>query len=84
MNKKKTSPIVSVQFSPLRSELLTFHCARNITHQAVWKRKTCTMTPEEELRNMAIQLDELLELKYRTLCLDELYTFCHGTFVLLS
>ena len=33
------------------------------------------MTPEEELRNMATRLDELLELKYRSLCLDELYTF---------
>ena len=33
------------------------------------------MTPEEELRNMATRLDELLELKSRSLCLDELYTF---------
>ena len=33
------------------------------------------MTPEEELRNMATRLDELLELKSRTHYLDELYTF---------
>lgn len=33
------------------------------------------MTPEEQLRNMATRLDELLELKSRSLCLDELYTF---------
>lgn len=74
MNKKKTSPIVSVQFSPLYSELLTFLCACNLTHQALWKRMTCKMTHEEELRDTATQLDELLELKSRIHCLDELYT----------
>lgn len=36
---------------------------------------TCKMTPEEELRDMATRLDELLELESRSLCLDELYTF---------
>lgn len=36
------------------------------------------MTPEEQLRNTATRLDELLELKSRTHCLDELYSFAIG------
>ena len=33
------------------------------------------MSPEEKLKDIESQLDSLLELKSRTRCLDELYTF---------